>query len=352
MKNLLEYILEAKSVGEQIHILADYIYQRIKDLVDADPETEGYDNLLDEYIADYGKEAYPIEINFSDVKGFDPKRYDLLTYHMMGEDYEDIDCDMLVGICTCDGMGAMDTDEPLLMINKNTVRKRKKFYRNTTELMNTIAHELTHYVQHLSYASSGGHTLKDAGGAVAAELVDNTKGNMKYYIINFILYAINPIELDARKQGFYQTMKYEINKKLEQYKKKFKVKDIDIDEFCDFVINHKDYDKNTLHMGYFNLILDAFKDDKWEDYKKCLDDPDNKYRDDSIIYVLLNICDARDTVPHLPMPSKHNFVMNINSEQRFNQYKEKLVKHYSKNINNYSKKLKNVIKLVYEEINK
>ena len=100
MRTLLSYILEVKGVSQQIQIMADYIYQQIKELVDQDSD-KGYDNLLDEYIDIYDENIniYPIEINFSDIKGFDPKKYDLLTYRKMGPDYEDYDCDMIVSIC-------------------------------------------------------------------------------------------------------------------------------------------------------------------------------------------------------------------------------------------------------------
>ena len=348
MKNLKNFLLEAKGVSDQIQLLAEYIYKEIETLVNQESDDPAYDNKLYELFKEYDND-YPIEINFSDIKGFDPKKYDLLTYRKMGPDYADYDCDMIVNICTYEGFGAMDTGEPLLLINYKPIKTKKAFYKNASPLMNTISHELTHYVQHMSNASNGGHELKDSGGSVSKELIENTQGNMRYYVVNFLLYAINPIESDARKQGFYQTMKFELEKKIKQYKREYKTKEVDIEKFCDFAINHKDYDNNILHMGYFNLLLTAFKEDTWENYKKCIDDKENKYRDDSIIYVLLNICDVREHRPYLPMPAKKNLVMSINSEKRFNEYKTKLIKDYTHNLDKYVKKLKKVVRLVIEE---
>ena len=339
---------EAKGVSNQIQLLAEYIYKEIETLVNQESDNPTYDNKLYELFKEYGDD-YPIEINFSYIKGFNPKKYDLLTYRKMGPDYADYECDMIVNICKYEGYGAMDTGEPLLHINYKPIKTKKSFNKNSSPLMNTLSHELTHYVQHMSNTSNGGHALKDSGGAVSKELIENTQGNMRYYVVNFLLYAINPIESDARKQGFYQTMKFDLEKKIKQYKKEYKTKEVDIEKFCDFAINHKDYDNNILHMGYFNLLLTAFKEDTWENYKKCIDDKENKYRDDSIIYVLLNICDVREHRPYLPMPAKQNLVMNINSEKRFNEYKSKLVKDYTHNLDKYVKKLKKVIRLVIEE---
>ena len=216
MKNLKNFLLEAKGVSDQIQLLAEYIYKEIETLVNQESD-DAYDNKLYELFKKYGDD-YPIEINFSDINGFDPKKYDLLTYRKMGPDYADYECDMIVNICKYEGYGAMDTDEPLLHINYKPIKTKKSFYKNSSALMNTISHELTHYVQHMSNASNGGHTLKASGGAVSKELIEKTTGNMRYYVVNFLLYAINPIESDARKQGFYQTMKFDLEKKIKQYR--------------------------------------------------------------------------------------------------------------------------------------
>lgn len=347
MISLLQYILEKKGVSNDINILVDYIYNCIKTAVyEENPENPDISWLYQQYL-DYGKDTYPIEINFKDIKGFNQNKYNLLTYRDMGPDYEDYDCDMLVVVMKADAFGFMDTEEPMLIINAKYVKTKKVFDKNISNIRNTLAHELTHYVQHLS--NKGTNNLKHDDGAVAKELAENTEGNTKYYICNFLLYVINPIEADARKMGFYQTMKLEIHKRLKEWKRQNKNKEFDKDDFIHYCMYHKDYHNNVLHMSYFDLFADGIKEDTWDNYKKCFDDPENKYRDDSLIYVLLNVCDARTDKPYLPLPSKKNYVMYINSEERFNNYKARLIKDYTKNIDKYKKKIRNVIELVIEE---
>ena len=353
MKSLQQYIIESKGISSQIDILTNYIFDEISNLMYEDPEDPKFDNALIELIKKYKSDIYPIEINFSDIAKFDPKKYDLLTYRTMGSEYEDYECDMIVSIDNANGNYAcMETDQPLLHINRKILRTRKTFERNKAEILNALSHELTHYIQHMCKSSSGGTNLKDSIMSVSADFADATEGLLLYKIISFIIYCMNPIEVDARKNGFYYTIKYDITKRIKQYKKKNKIKEItDIDDFCDFVINHEDYDNNILHSFYIKYILDEFEKDTWENYSLCFDDKNNKYREDSPIYVFLNICDAGDVKPHFPLPSvKQFYVMNINNETRFNEYKTKLVKHYRNNVNDYIKKLKKIIKSVYEDL--
>ena len=349
MKTIIQYILEKRGVSNEIDLLTRHIFNKIKEAVYKDNPTNPKISWLYQQCKDYGFNDYPIEINFDDIEGFDQKKYNLLTYRLMGEDYNDYDCDMIVNVMEMNDFGNMDPEEPLLNVNSKYIKTIKTFEKNKTNILNTVAHELTHYVQHLS--NLGKHQLKSSNGAVSKELIQNTKGNMKYYLCNFLLYVMNPIEMDARKQGFYQTMKEELNKRLKEYKKLHKGEEFNEQEFMNFCINHEDYHNNVLHMKYFDLLYDSIKDDKWENYWKCFDDKNNKYRDDSIIYVLLNICDTRSTKPHIPLPSKKCYVMNVNNEKRFTEYKDKLLRHYQENLNKHKQKLKNVIKLVLEENN-
>lgn len=347
MKTIVQYILEKNGVSDNINILTKYIYDLLKqDVYKENPENPKI-SWLYQQCKNYGHDFYPIEINFDDIEGFDSKRYNLLTYRDMGEDYADYDCDMIVNVKSMTNFGEMDTDEPQLSINSKYIRTIKTFEKNEANIKNTIAHELTHYVQH--QANKKGTGVKFKNGSVTVEFHKNTQYSQKYYICNFILYTIDPNEADARKSGFYQNMLIDLDKRLKEWKKQNKGKEFDKEDFINYCMYHKDYRDNVLHMYYFDLFGDAIKDDNWETYEKCFDDKENKYRDDSIIYVLLNICDVRSNPPILPMPSKKNYVMNINNEKRFNEYKEKLLKHYNKNINRYKKKIKKVIELALEE---
>ena len=349
MKSLLQYIVEAKGISTEIDILTTYIFNTIKEYVYQDNPENPKVSWLYQQCKDYGYDEYPIEINFKDIKGFNKKKYNLLTYKKMGEDYADYNCDMIINIIKMDEFGSMETDEPMLNINMKYIKSKDIFEKNRVTLLNTIAHELTHYVQHLS--NLGKHQLKSSVVSVNKELRENTEGNMKYYLCNFLLYIMNPIEMDARKQGFYQTMKEEFDKRLNQWKKLHKKEKFDKDNFIDFCLYHKDYYSNVLHMEYFDILKDAIQKDTWENYKKCFDDKTNKYRDDSIIYVLLNICDACETKPYIPLPSKKCYVMYVNNETEFNRYKEKLLKEYGENVNKHKKKLAKVIEFFIDQKN-
>lgn len=349
MKSLFQFILENHGVSKDIDILTNYIFNVLKDDVYKDNEKNPKISWLYQQCKDYNYDFYPIEINFSDIKGFNQNNYNLLTYRKMEGDYKDYDCDMIVNVSKMNEFGQMDTDEPMLLINSKYIKTKNTFEKNKVNILNTIAHELTHYVQHM--ANDGKHKLKSTDGSIDRLFAENIKDNMRYYICNFLLYVLNPIEMDARRQGFYQTIKMEIKKRMKEWKKLHKDESFDKDNFCKYCMYHDDYHNNVLHMKYFDLFEDAIKDDSWEDYQKCFNDKNDKYRDDSIIYVLLNICDTRTTKPHLPMPSKKNFVMHINNEKRFNEYKDKLLRHYKENIDKHKQKLKRVIELVLEENN-
>ncbi len=344
MKDIVLYIYEKNGISTDINILVDYIYNLIKDYVYQESNDDKTSWLWQQY-KEYGDD-YPIEINFSDIDKFNQKRYNLQTYREMGPDYADYDCDMIVNIGKMQRYGLMDSKEPLLHINANFIKTKEIFEKNKTNIKNTLAHELTHYVQ---YQANGGTHLKFTSGAVSKELIDNTKGNMRYYLINFLLYVLNPIEMDARKMGLYQTMSEEIETRLREYKQLNKETEFNKDDFINFCLYHKDYENDVLHTKYFDLVDKAIEEDTWGKYQLCIDDIDNKYRDDSIIYVLLNICDCRETRPHLPMPSKTNYVRAINSKSKFELYQSKLLRHYRKNIKNHKNKLKKVIELVLNE---
>lgn len=349
MKSLLQYIIEAKGVSKEIDILTSYIFNKIKEYVYLPNSVDSKVSWLYQQCKDYGYDEYPIEINFNDIDGFNIDKYNLLTYKMMGEDYIDYNCDMIINITKMDDFGSMETDEPMLNINLKYIKTQSIFEKNRVALLNTIAHELTHYIQHLS--NLGSHQLKSTSRSVTKELRENTKGNMRYYLCDFLLYVMNPIEMDARKQGFYQTMKEEFDKRLKEWNKKHKKEKFDEDSFINFCLYHPKYHNHVLHMEYFDILKNSIQQDTWENYKKCFDDKINKYRDDSIIYVLLNICDERESKPHIPLPSKKCYVMYINNEEKFNNYKDKLLKDYSKNLDDHKKKLSKVIKYIINQKN-
>ena len=345
-------IMEYMGVSEPVKILTDYLFNELKRYVYSDPKDDKYDNLLYEL---YKKccdayDGYPIEINFKKVKGFNPKQFDLLTFKDLKGDWSDVKCDMILMIdSNCDGFGSMDIEKPLLSINPKYIKTRKTFERNIANIRNTLGHELIHYIQHMSKKSKGLTNVKwDNESSYIADVIQN---NILYRTVEFVLYSINPIEEEARKQGFYETIKIELEKRLKQYKKQIKQtgENFTIEGLIKFIMYHKDYHDDLLHTEVFDIFLDKVKEDTWEDYKKCFDDANNKYRDDSIIYILLNIADNRSSKPYLYMPSNDNFVMHINSQDAFDKYKKKLVWGIEKNLNKYKNKIKKVIYSVIEE---
>lgn len=351
MKSLVQHIYEHRHINNSVILLSNYIYDKLKELVEKPAKNPTFkdESLLWEKFKEYDDE-YDIEIWFDDINGFDWWQTELLTYGIL-EDPE-YDCDMVVRLenMGTDDFGFMDRSEPLLSINAKHFKTLKTFTRNSSTIRNTLIHELTHYLQYMGKFMHGGtHQKKEMikyDRIFHDEL--NKLQNQKYATMSFVIYSFANNERYARISGMYGTMQEEFESLMKDFKKKHK--NGTKEDFVEFVIGHNKYNDNVLHLQHYGDFLKSLEDDTYADYKKCIDDPNTIYRDDSSIYVFLNFCDHCNPKPSYLLPKKNTCVFSTQTEEEYNIVKNSIISMFKKNFNKYVKNIKEVVGDFYDEM--
>lgn len=356
-----EYILfESKGFSQNIKILSDYIFDVLYDYALGDGKGDENDitDLYNDYIdsRDYDDENLDIQIDFDKVKGFDKNLYNLATYKRTGSDdlwFGNEDYDMIVSLdrdSRGSNCGSMDSSEPILYLNPKFFKTMKTLNKNKIQIKNTIMHELTHYVQSMSNIGNGdprGVTARDTNPTYSFQVA--TQKVRKYYDVNQMTYILDKSEMQARIAGFAQTMYGVIDDMYSKYLKKHK--NFNYQEFRDFVLNHKSFNKYDLHIQFIEEFIDEIKQDNWDNFIACKNDTENPYRTDSIIYVMLRLFENRPLRSTLPLPgkSKDKLVDGLQTKSVFDNYREKLAKYAKSDFESYKKKVLNVIDTICNE---
>ena len=353
MKSLTQHILERRHVNDSVVLLFNHIYGKLEELVNQPAQDPMFNNetRLYELFLENDKE-YDIEIWFDDIKGFNWFDTQLLTYGIL--DDPEYQCDMVVRLeemGTYD-FGFMDRGEPLLSVNAKHFRTLRTFKRNEKAIRNTLLHELTHYLQYMGACLNGGTHQKDTLD-YDRKFYDNIQNleSQNYGLMSFILYSFVENERFARVSGFYGTMITEFDKLMKACKKSLK-KDPTKQEFIDYVLSDPSYNDNEIHIQHYGEFLSKLENDTYELYKKCIDNKDTIYSDDSMLYVMLNFCDHCDPKPSFLLPKKKISVFTTQTEEEYNKVKSSIIEMFKKNLNKYIKKLSDMIGDFYDEMKK
>lgn len=348
MKNLYQYILESLTEKTQIGILAKYIYDTLYDYIS--------NNLFNDEDV--------IEIKYKDIKGFDPTKYGLVN--LKGAKSISKKTDIYIYFERSDRMsfGHMIAEFGTMMLNPIHLNTVKKIKRNKVNIMNTLMHELTHFIQFhkFGFKIDKEEKKKDLKSAMTMDSYDDIISNVikkdlnpkkLYYFTSFIIYALNSTESDARVMGFIANLDSDWNKLIKRFKKENKnkleneQKEFNATNFINYIIKNEKYDNLELHVNYFNNFLKLVKEDTWKQYYKDYEELDLS-KHNSPIYVYLNLIDHRSNLDNydgltLPLPSKDNCTSYIQNETQFNEFKNKFIKSYELQYNRYIKKLTNKI---------
>ena len=349
MKNITQYILESLTEESQIGILAKYIYDTLYYYV------ENNDFNADDVI----------EIRYKDIKGFDPNRYNLIKTNNGKRISKKSDIFIYFEKEDKYTFGSMLPEFATMMLNPihfNSIRKIKK---NKANIMNTLMHELTHFIQFHKFSidRSEEEKKKDLKTAMSMggydEIINNAIANedhtkpYSYYMGTFIIYSINKTECDARVIGFVANLDTDWNELIKQFKKENKLKTVKDQKlftatnFINYIFQNNKYDNLELHIKYFNEYLDAIKKDTWDQYYKDYEELDfTKHH--SPIYVFLNSIDHRSNLDDyngltLPLPGKNNCTSQIHNKEQFNEFRNKFIESFEKQYDRYVKKIMNKI---------
>ena len=338
-------------MNNSVVLLFNHIYKKLEELVNTPAENPTFKNetKLYELYLDDDKE-YDLEINFSDIEGFNWFDTQLVTFGIL-EDPE-YDCDMIVRLeemGTYD-FGLMDRGEPILSINAKVFKTPASFKKNEKAIKNTLMHELTHYVQYMSGLLSGGTHQKE-GIEYDEKFYDAVKdlGSARYGLMSFMIYSFIENERFARVSGFYGTLHAEFENLIKEFKKVNK-KEPTKQEFINFVLDNPKYNDNEIHIQHYGDFLSELENDTYEEYKKCIDDTTSIYRDDSSVYVFLNFCDHCNPKPGYLLPNKKTCIFNTRTEEEYNKVKSSIITMFKKNFSRYVKKLQGVIGDFYDEM--
>ena len=351
MKSLVQHIYERRHVNNSVILLSNHIYDKLKELVNKPANNPKFNNetLLYELYKEYYEE-YDIEIWFNDIQGFDWWETQLLTFGLL--DNPEYDCDMVVRLENMgkDEFGCMDRSEPILSINANHFKTQNSFKKNSGAIRNTLIHELTHYLQYMGNVMKGGTHQKKESVKYDKIFYDeaNKLNNQKYATMSFMIYSFIANERHARVSGMYGIMQEEFESLMKDFNKKHK--NGTKEEFVDFVIGQNKYNDNVLHIQHYGDFLKFLEDDTYADYKKCIDDPNTIYRDDSSIYIFLNFCDHCNPKPSYLLPKKSTCIFNTQTEEEYNIVKNSIISMFKKNFDKYVKNIKEVVGDYYDEM--
>lgn len=342
MKKLHKYILESLIEKTQIGILAKYIYDTLYYYVESNKFNE--DKV--------------IEIKYKDIDGFDPQRYDLVD--LDGAKMISKNTDIFIYFEKSDktNYGFMLAQFATMMLNPIHLNTINKIKRNKINIMNTLMHELTHFIQFHKFDFTNNKKNKNLKYAMSMNSYDDIINNVikneinpqkpySYYLTSFIIYALNGTEVDARVMGFIANLDYEWNKLIKTFKKENNKIEFNATNFTKYILKNEKYNNLELHIKYFKDFLESVKLDTWEQYYKDYEELDfNKHN--SPIYVFLNLIDHRNDLNDyegltLPLPSKNNCTSYLQDKTQYNEFKNKFIKSYEKQYNRYIKKLTNKI---------
>ena len=340
MKSLFKYILEQQTdeITIQNACIVMTIYKDILGLA------EYIFNKIGEY-ANTPKEDKPEElyINFKDIPKF-KNTYGLNSFRQSKfSDYDEYYkvCDMVISFESLgkDTLGAMEEDDPILVINRRKVSTQSGFVRNTKNIKNTIIHELSHYIQSQSKNMKFNSDDYDIHGELGDLLKDEKY--YEYYIYFHILYAIGLRESEARVNGFIGTLQYVLKRLSNKYKNNTE------EELIDFIIYNKKFDDNEIHTVLFSERQKEIENDTWERFKKCKDSKD-PYLQDSPIYMILKLSENRGNLPELVMPcqDQNNLINSIKTKEDFEKYKKELLEDYRQKMKAYIDGLKEVTRFM------
>lgn len=176
----------------------------------------------------------------------------------------------------------------------------------------------------------------------------NKRQLKRYCAMSLIIYAFNKNENAARVSGMYGTLQEEFDMLINKFNKKYK--NGTREDFVEFVISNKKYNINELHIQYFGDFLEELENDTYENYKKCIDDSNSIYGEDSLVYVFLNFCDHCDPKPSYLLPKKNTCIFNTQTEEEYNIVKNSIVSMFKKNFDKYVKNIKEVVGDFYDEM--
>lgn len=339
-------------VNKTVILLCNYIYNKLEELTNLSARCPAFKNESLLYERFKVNNEYDIKINFNDIKDFNWYENQLLTYGLLND--EEYTCDFVVRLekMEKDSFGYMDRGEPLLSINAKYFRTYNSFNKYRAVIRNTLMHELTHYLQYFGNVLKGGNHQKDTEN-YDADFYNELQNieSEKYSMMSFVIYSFSENERFARVAGIYGSIIEDYNKLIREYKRKYKHFP-NKEEFVEFVLNNEKYNNNEIHIQHYTKFLNDLENDTYENYKKCINDPIHIYKDDSIIYVYLNMCDHIDPRPGFLLPKGNIFVYNTITEKEYNKVKNLIIKKFKKNFNKYVRNIKVVIEYIYNnEIN-
>lgn len=358
MKSLTQYIHqinEKRHISSDVIAMADYIYDLLKQMVETPAENPKYKTQAYELYKDSGIDEYDIEISFNDIPGF-TGNHKLLSGQWI-HDWEYDNADFVVQLTDMDAFGTMDTKEPILQISVNTLKSVRTFQRKESELRNTLMHELTHYVQYFAGMAgmTNGRLTKryksdydpEFHNAVDEYIKSNKTVNNRYYRVSYIIYAFHKNERFARVAGFHGTVRTEFDLLLKEFKKLNK-KEPTKEEFIEFVVNNHKYDANVIHLNIYDDFIESLKNDTYTNFKSCVDDTTTIFREDSMLYVFLNMCDHLTPKPTWLVPKKI-CIYSTRTEQDFEEARKVILDRFTKNYKQYKNNLADIVEDIWDE---
>lgn len=350
MKKLVTYIHESRGVAECIIPLAQHIYNILSEIASGKSKEYSLQEILSDI--EFDDESY-ITIKFDDVANFDNDK--LMLYSLQDDDEfkNAVDCDFMVALEKQEKQqfGSMDTEKPILHMNVQYIKSERIFTKNKSEILDTLQHELTHYVQYQqTYIDANGN--KQRRGAQpyhrlsSKTIYDARRESIEWNTCAVIIdYALQKEERGARISGMYLGLKNDYAKEYRKFVKKTKSKDKQ--QFFDYIINKNN---STLFLNYIDMFNNSLKQDTYDNFvaASCSDD---KYPTQSIIFIILYLMDHSTSKISFPVPSKQNYVANITTEAVFDHYRNKCIKYVEQEYKDYKNKLDKMLKKLDSELN-
>ena len=323
--------------------------------------------LLKHFPIKYDEESY-IDIDFRDVDGFDNDKLMLCSLRDIDE-FSSLDCDFLVALEKIPGVefGNMDTEKPILHLNIKYFKSKNAIKNNRSQIKDTLLHELTHYLQYQHrYMNNNGETglrgAKPYHRLSSKEINDAKSSSRAWYICSIMIdYALQKEERGARISGTYFGLKddyakmykkWEKKNKLEQKKnisgdKQKKDETPDKQKFFKQILDDNDL---TLFVNYINDFIKQIKNDTYDDFTAAVNSSD-KYPTNSVVFSILYLMDHSSSEIDFPKPSRQNYVANITSKEKFEQYKKKCLQYSEREFRDYKKKLYKMFTKLDSELN-
>ena len=358
MKQLKQFIFEKRHVSSDVLAMTDYIYNMLEEFVNTPADDPKYKTMAYELCKADGLNEYDIEINFEDIPNFNWNNHKLLSGKYV-PDWE-YKSDFVVQLTDMDAFGTMQTDEPILQVGVKFLRSPRTFKSRESELRNTLIHELTHYIQYFAGMMgmlSGKFTQRPSSG-YDSEFTDQVNDYIanyrsidnKYYCTSFLIYAFQKNERFARVAGFHGTVATEFDILLKEFRKLNK-RHPGKEEFIDFVVNNHKYDENVIHLDMYDKFIKNLENDTYENFKACVEDTTTIFREDSQLYVLMNLCDHLEPRPTW-LIAKNMCIYNTRTKEDFEKARKLVLDRFTKNYNQYKKNLADIVEDIWDEYKK